>query len=129
MGHLLRVSHRHRYQLPGSNKSSTRTGKEGAEFLLKNQLLRCLHPAGDLAHALIQDAVPLKHGKSCAAQFTVCARDWKSLRQMGHVGCAVEHFCWDRQGITMHERLWRQWYARSEALWDHLAGDVPKCAS
>ena len=126
-GTPLRVSYTARLRHSGSQRSFTRSGKHGAEFMMKNQMLRCLHPSGTLNAARLQDPALMEYGKSAAAQFTLCERGWQSLRQMGHAGCSVEHYCWDRAGIEANDRLWRQWHARKEAEWDRLASQaVPR---
>ena len=97
--------------MPGGKKIR-RTGRECHEFLVKNQFGRALMPDGKtLTRVMLQDPLPLTHGKTSSAMFEACKKDWKSLRECGHIGCAVEHYCFDRCGFSSSERLWRQWHA------------------
>ena len=90
-----------------------RSGRQSAEFLVKNQFIRAHLPGGCFTRALLQEPLPLKHGKTAHAILQACLKDWRSLRQLGHTGCAIEHYCFDRFSITAHERLWRQWHQMS----------------
>ena len=94
-----------------SGSRVTRSGKHSVELLVKNQFLWCYINGTPLTKVLLQEPMPLDHGKSCPAQLEACRKDWKSLRQHGHAGPAIEHYCFDRFGISGHERLWRQWHA------------------
>lgn len=104
---------RSRRALP-SGDVVARSGRQSSEFLIKNQFLRAFVPGqGCTTRVLLQEPVPLTHGKTALAIFSACGKDWMTLRQMGHTGCAIEHYCYDRFGISAHERLWRQWHAMS----------------
>ena len=104
-----------------SGSKVTRSGKHSVELLVKNQFLRCYINGKPLTKVLLQEPMPLDHGKPCPAQFEACRKDWKSLRQLGHAGPAIEHYCFDRFGISGHERLWRQWHAMVADSFQHLA--------
>jgi len=93
---------------------------------VKNQLLRTLPPTDEMATpVLLQDPTPLNNGKSADAIFQACLKDWKSLRSLGHVGCAVEHYAYDRCGITAHERYWQQYHSMVKCQFDHLSPGLP----
>ena len=99
-----------------------RSGRKCFNILVKNQFLRIREPHGDCAtRVLLQDPLPLCHGKTAHAIFQACKKDWRSLRQLGHQGCSIEHSCFDRCGFTAHERIWRQWHKMSAHLFDHLS--------
>ena len=115
---------RHRRQLP-SGAIVERSGRECKDFLIKNQFLRAYLPGGYTTRVVLQDPVTLTHGKSADAIFQACRKDWRSLRQMGHGGCAIEHYCYDRLGIESHERLWRQWHSLHAPEFDALADGMP----
>ena len=108
-------------------KKVRRTGKAGVELLVKNQFLRALLPCGEWAtRVLLQEPVSMTEGKSAAAISAVSFQDWLSLRQLGHLGCSLEHYAWDRAGLTALERLSRQWHKQQElpVLPDDLAPEV-----
>ena len=120
-GTPISVMHRTEHVLPSGEKVA-RAGKKTCEFLVKNQFLRAAVPGGTVeTRVLIQDPIPLDHGKSASAIFESCVKDWRSLRQMGHAGCAIEHYCFDRFAISAHERLWRQWHAMVAGRFDPMA--------
>ena len=102
--------------------SFRRSGRECKEFLLKNQYIRWVSSTGEVVtRCLLQDPLPLTHGKTVHAIFTACKKDWKSLREMGHKGIAIEHYAYDRLGFQAHERVWRQWHAMNSPSFDKLA--------
>ena len=77
------------------------------------------------ANAPMQDSSALSHGETASAIFQTCLRDWRSLRQMGHAGCAIEHCCHGHCGIDAPERFWRQWHSSQAPSFDALAVDPP----
>ena len=86
-------------------------GRAGREFLVSNQFFRSRRADGSWNTAVaLSEPVVLAHGKSANAILEASRVGWKTLRQMGHAGPAVEHYCWDRAGITALERLTRQWH-------------------
>ena len=96
--------------------------------MVKNQFLRTLMPGRAVARVLLRAPQLLSNGKSARAIFETCKKHWRSLREMGHAGCAVEHYCYDRCGLIAHERLWRQWHAESSrsfgSLCEHATPEV-----
>jgi hypothetical protein len=123
-GTPISVRLQHRLTLP-SSRSFTRSGRECVEYLLMNQFFRGRFPSGAVTRVLLQDPVKLCYGKGADAIFQSCLQNWKSLRQLGHSGISIEHYCYDRCGIDAHERLWRQWHAMKACSFDHLATNVP----
>jgi hypothetical protein len=102
--------------------SLRRTGNETLEALVKNQFLR-KHSATGVADTcvVLQEPVGLEHGKSVDAIWAVCFRDWRSLRQWGHDGIAIEYYCYDRFGIEAHERRAKQWHHTQSSLHGDIA--------
>lgn len=85
-------------------------GKQAGEYLVKNQFARVLLPEGHATKVLLQEPVPLLHGKGVDAIWTACSKDWLTLRQLGHQGLVLEHYAFDRFGIKGFERRARQWH-------------------
>ena len=116
---------KHKYTTP-SGKVFWRVGRAGHEFLLKNQFIRGSRPAGVASQVVLQDPVPLLHGKTAGAIFAACSQHWRSLRQLGHHGIAIEHYCYDRCGLEAQERMWRVWHERAHIPQEVLrAKDCP----
>ena len=114
------VSKRFRLHLVG--KRFRRSGRACKELLLNNEYFRWISSTGEVVtRCLLQDPLHLEYGKSVHSIYAACKRDWKSLREMGHKGISIEHYCYDRLGFQAHERTWRQWHAMNAPLFDHLA--------
>ena len=119
------VAARAKAMLP-SGSAVSRAGRDTPEFLVMNQMGRCvLDDGGAVTRVLVKDPIPLKHGKSVLAQFEVQRRQWKSARELGHRGCAIEHFVFDRFGISAMERTWRQWLEATSPEHDYLSPGLP----
>ena len=90
------------------------TGKCGVEFLVANQFLRSdIGAAGAMKTAvLLAEPTHLEHCKNVPAILLACRQHWRRLRDLGHLGCAIEHYCWDRLGIKALEAQTRQWHAQ-----------------
>ena len=98
-----------------SGDSVHSSGFAGKEFLVSNQFFRTEDANGAFATAVtLSEPVALAHGKSANAILEASRKDWRSLRQMGHFGPAIEHYCWDRAGISTLERLSRQWHLNQD---------------
>jgi hypothetical protein len=124
-GTPITVVARTRHVLP-SGQSVLRSGRTCEEYLVKNQFIRVVLSTGECCtRVLLQDPVALSHGKKADNIFQACSKDWKSLRQLGHRGCAVEHYAFDRCCYTAHERTWRQWHAMSAGDFDQLSPGLP----
>ena len=65
---------------------------------------------------ILSEPTPLTEGKTVPAQLAAARANWYSLRQLGHTGCVVEHYCWDRANIVGLDRETRKW---------HLEQDLP----
>lgn len=108
--------------LPGSSTTIHRSGKEKLDFLIRNQFFRCAQLNGRmLTKAYLADPVAMRFGKTVHAELTICRRDWFSLRQLGHRGFAVEHYCFDRLGLEALERTILQYHAHDAPSYDFLA--------
>ena len=84
-------------------------GQAGKEFLVSNQFFRTRDISGKVSTAVtVSEPVALAYSKSPNAIMEASRKDWQSLRFMGHYGPAIEHYCWDRAGLTMLEKLTRQ---------------------
>ena len=112
-GTPLTIRHRSSLVQPGGKRVRI-SGKECQEILVANQFIRCDMGAGEgsRTRVLLAEPTPLIHGKSVPAILLACRQHWRRLRQLGHFGCAVEHYCWDRAGITALEQQTRQWHAQ-----------------
>eukprot|EP00974_Lingulodinium_polyedra_P084865 8215129-Lingulodinium_polyedra.AAC.1 len=75
----------------------------------------------------MQEATPLRWGKSVQAMGPVLLNGWQHLRSHGHLGVSIEHYSWDRAGITALERYFRQWHSqRADAFGQLAQGDHTK---
>ena len=87
-------------------------GREGVEFLVSNQFVRAFMPAGDTRTAVVMaEAVPLHKTKRAAAILAAAHKGWVDLRALGHKGPLIDHFVWDRAGLTRLEHDSRLWHA------------------
>ena len=94
-----------------SGKRVKSSGKQGREILVSNQFLRFKHPVeGWRGSCLLSEPVPLTCTKSAPAILSAARKTWASLRSLGATKCCVEHYCWDRAGITALEREVREWH-------------------
>lgn len=82
-----------------------RFGKSSHEFLVAVQFSRRFRLDGRVAtNILFRDPIPLTNGKK-ALQLTEAVRSqWKTLRQAGHRGPALQHYIFDRGCFTALER-------------------------
>ena len=97
-GTPITIVHREtRYQPSGRAVRSE--GNQCVEFLVQNQFVRCqLGPNDWHTKILLSEPTPLWRGKAIPAILAAARRDLKTLRALGHVGCAVDHDCWNRIG-------------------------------
>ena len=58
----------------------------------------------------MHEGAELKYKKTAQAILGAAFDKWTSMRQMGHTGCAIEHYVWDRAGLTALARMTRQWH-------------------
>ena len=97
-GTPLNVKQCSRVKLPSGHEVRS-SGLAASEFLVKLQWVRALHPDGSHeTGVLLQEAQPLIHGKKVPALVAACTKDWKTLRNCGHRGIALEHYVFDRCG-------------------------------
>ena len=103
-----------------------RKAKQTEEFLVRNQFVRCILPDGRVeTRVVVHDPVHLKHQKSAHAIVEVLRRDWETGRQLGHVGCAVASYKFDRLVLTALERIWRKVHAADAPCHDGLSLGLP----
>ena len=87
-------------------------GRKGVEFLVSNQFVRAFMPDQSTRTAVMMaEAVPLHKGKSAAAILAAAERGWLYMRDFGHRGPLIDHFVWDRAGLTRLEHDSRLWHA------------------
>ena len=95
-----------------------RGGKAAHEFLVASEFTRYVSTAGETKTSLVvRDALPLTEGKATARLVEACTSQWLTLRQRGHLGPIVQHYCWDRFGwqamrrrmLQLHNLLKDQW--------------------
>ena len=112
-GTPLTVVHNKTYTQPSGKKVKV-SGRACQDFLVCNQFIRFRSGSGTdgmRTKAILSEPVSLNHGKSVHAILLASRLSWQTLRQLGHHGCAIEHYCWDRFGITALERETREWHA------------------
>ena len=90
-----------------------RSGNACHEFQVGISVYKCLDPAVTPRMAL-REPMPMVHGKTAAAEWSICEAFSQSLRQAGHLGPAVEHYCWDRAKYSALARLAKAWHVREE---------------
>ena len=109
-GTPMSLVHRSKRSLPSGSAVKT-SGRQGTEWLVKNQFVRTRTPAGDwLTRALIAEQTMMIHGKTVAAILSVAMKEWQRLRSLGHWGCSIEHYVFDRAGLSALDRVHRQWH-------------------
>ena len=116
----MNVKHRSQHKLP-KGITVKQYGRMSHEFLCKMQFLRAvdLHKNFQTA-VLMEEAVPLTFGKDVRATATSSLKGWVCLRHAGHLGACIEHYAWDRLGLTALERFVRQWHAHQNSS-PHIA--------
>jgi hypothetical protein len=96
------------YTLPSGSKFQ-RSGRETSEVLLMNSFYRYVDHNGDtITKALIEEPTPLNWGKCASNQFETCNKIFVTLRQAGHIGIAIEHYCFDR---AVHSAMTKFFFA------------------
>ena len=110
-GTPIKVSQQIAAQLP-SGRIIRRGGKASHEFLVMSEFVRVSEPSGRTPTCfVVSSPLPLTEGKACDHIVEGFRSRWETLRQGGHRGGAVQHYCFDRCGISKLERLARQWHA------------------
>ena len=94
------------------NTTTSRSGKATKEYLLQLAFYRTLDMSGAAKTVVVMKGpLPLTEGKSANAQF-VSGRDFfKTLREQGHEGIAIQHYTFDRAGYKALLRLFSQQHA------------------
>ena len=128
-GTPLTTVHRSTHQQPQGKKIRS-SGRQSSEFLVQNQFLRTRVSGGECwaTKIILAEPTPLKHGKTAMAILSTSRETWYSLRQLGHWGLAVEHYCWDRCAITALDRQTRRWHLQQDTSRrpPHLSDDMAK---
>ena len=112
-GTPITVSHRSARKQPGAAGKAVRSaGRSCEEFLVQHQFLRARLGADCwTTKVILAEPAPLHYGKSVPAILSASRKHWWTLRALGHRGCVVEHYCWDRFGIISLDRETRKWHA------------------
>ena len=98
------------------------SGRERVDYYTKNELVRYVDAAGEMqTRALIQEPLAMTKGKTVLHQFSLCRRDWKTLRGLGHLGVAIEHYCFDRLSFDSLESTWRTYHSHLSESYAQLA--------
>ena len=113
-----------------SGRVVRRFGKSSHEFLVSAQFTRHEDVSGVIHDSLVtRDPVPLTNGKGADQIFEATRSIWRSLRQHGHKGGAVQHYCFDRCGFEKLARRTHQWHGLLESKWaqgdEHLEMLLP----
>jgi hypothetical protein len=109
-GTPVQVSEQAAAALP-SGRLVRRYGKAAHEFLVMSEFVRRSLADGSVPTTfVVTDPIPLTHGKAVDRIVEASRCRWPSLRQMGHRGGAIQHYCWDRAGFSKLERRMRQWH-------------------
>eukprot|EP00975_Prorocentrum_lima_P056646 11882005-Prorocentrum_lima.AAC.1 len=88
------------------------TGRQTSEFLVKNQFGRTVLASGQVeTRVLLQEPDIMGKSTSALEIWQSSFKDWLRLRDLGHHGCAIEHYAFDRKGISALEKMARQWHS------------------
>ena len=89
-----------------------RSGGNLFEYLMQKAFLKRVSLDGShTVVPLFRDPVVMSQGKDALQQFAACEEFFPTLRECGHTGIAVSHYCFDRAGQSAMERLLRQKHA------------------
>ena len=87
-------------------------GKAAHEFLVAAEVTRVTEPTGKFStHVSIRDPLPLTSGTAVDRITEACRSQWKTLRQHGHLGGAVQGYCFDRKGLSAIRRRIFQYHS------------------
>ena len=94
-----------------SGKDAQKTGTETNEYLVQHEFIRYVSATGKaIDHAVLQDPLPMKHGKGGNECFTAFVEFQRPLRNMGHTGITIQHHAFDRALFSILSRLVSQWH-------------------
>ena len=95
-----------------SGRVIRRSGKSAHEFLVTSEFIRLAPVDGSSPTCfVVTEPTPLTHGKAVDRIVEACRNRWKTLRQRGHRGGALQHYSFDRCGIEKLGRRMKQWHA------------------
>ena len=109
-GTPITVTDRIREEL-GSGTVFMRRGRACHEFQVGCSYYRCAK-LDVRPRILLREPVPMTAGKSAMSEWAILQRDSVSLRQAGHLGPAVEHYCWDRAKFSALTRIAKCFHAQ-----------------
>ena len=92
-----------------SGQTVVRKGGHGTDFLMQRAYLRTSDDKGDpVITCILSDPVPMSEGKSATHQYTA-AKDFLPLvKEIGHRGVCISHYCFDRAGFAPVSKLLKQ---------------------
>ena len=92
-----------------SGQTVVRKGGHGTDFLMQRAYLRTSDDKGDpIITCILADPVPMSEGKSATHQYTA-AKDFLPLvKEIGHRGVCISHYCFDRAGFAPVSKLLKQ---------------------
>ena len=94
-----------------------RKGGSGMEYLVERFFVSAKKKFGQpVAAVSFRDPVPMTAGKSAWAIFACGRQFMPTVREMGHRGIAVNHYCWDRAAFSILEKRFQQLHFLLESL-------------
>ena len=110
----------------GDSAIIRRGGKACHEFQVGLSMYRCIEPDVN-SRIVLREAMPMRHGKTAAAEWEIVKHAAPTLRSAGHLGEVVEHYAWDRAKFGALQRMAKAWHnaevhAGTERLSSHRLG-------
>lgn len=86
-----------RYEREVQGVRVTRVGGSSAEYLVRQTFLRSIAADGQAKTVVVlRDPLPLREGEGAWNLFSAGVSFLPTLRQLGHEGIAIQHYCFDR---------------------------------
>jgi len=113
--------------LASSGRRVRRVGAETVEYLVQYAALRRVENDGSVQSTMVlRDPLPLTEGKTALALYSAGRSFIPSLRRMGHVGVAIQHYVFDRAGYSALARVFKQHHAlEGKQIRSSEAGGAP----
>ena len=98
-------------QMPMSDQEFSRSGRETHEYLIMNGFYRYVDHSGAVhTRAHVDEPTPLMVGKTAEHIWEACRHSFCSLREAGHLGPALEHYCFDSAVHSALTTLFVAWH-------------------
>jgi hypothetical protein len=92
-----------------AGQTVVRRGGHGVDFLMQRAFLRTSDDKGGAVIAcVIADPVPMTAGKSATHQYTAAKDFFPLVKELGHKGVCITHYCFDRAGYAPVSKLLKQ---------------------